>query len=204
MTRALTLHQPWASLIAVGAKSIETRSWRTKYRGPLVIHAGKTPPPERCDNEWPNALWVACEEAGLCDREGVAAGWFSDPPLGAMVASCVLADCVPIIDRFDPPPEHGCYVEASERGLRLMGGDPVLVDIIAQDPFGDFTPGRFAWLLEDVKPTSERCPACWGDGLGGSPYAVGDDFAPCPACNGARVCGPVPAKGKQGLWEWTP
>lgn len=36
--RILTLTQPWASLIAIGAKTLETRSWRTGYRGPLAIH----------------------------------------------------------------------------------------------------------------------------------------------------------------------
>lgn len=37
--KALTIWQPWASLIAVGAKRIETRPWSTRYRGPLAIHA---------------------------------------------------------------------------------------------------------------------------------------------------------------------
>lgn len=41
--RALTLIQPWATAIAVGAKRIETRSWSTSYRGNLLIHAGKAP-----------------------------------------------------------------------------------------------------------------------------------------------------------------
>lgn len=44
--RALTLWQPWASLVAVGAKKWETRSWSTKYRGPLLIHAAMRKPPE--------------------------------------------------------------------------------------------------------------------------------------------------------------
>ena len=39
--KALTIHQPWASLIALGYKKLETRSWRTRYRGPIAIHAGK-------------------------------------------------------------------------------------------------------------------------------------------------------------------
>jgi hypothetical protein len=37
--KALTLWQPWASLIAWGEKQYETRSWKTDYRGPLAIHA---------------------------------------------------------------------------------------------------------------------------------------------------------------------
>ncbi|WP_127580883.1 ASCH domain-containing protein [Paenibacillus koleovorans] len=39
--KAITIHQPWATLIAIGAKQFETRSWATKYRGPIAIHAGK-------------------------------------------------------------------------------------------------------------------------------------------------------------------
>lgn len=39
--KALTIRQPWASLIAVGVKTIENRSWGTKHRGPLAIHAAK-------------------------------------------------------------------------------------------------------------------------------------------------------------------
>lgn len=40
--KAITIRQPWASLIALGEKKIETRSWQTKYRGPILIHAGKS------------------------------------------------------------------------------------------------------------------------------------------------------------------
>lgn len=40
--KAITLHQPWASLIAFGLKPFETRSWTTRYRGPLAIHAART------------------------------------------------------------------------------------------------------------------------------------------------------------------
>lgn len=39
--KALTISQPYASLIASGEKWIENRHWTTQYRGPLAIHAGK-------------------------------------------------------------------------------------------------------------------------------------------------------------------
>lgn len=39
--KALSLHQPWASAIALGLKHLETRSWATSYRGPLAIHAAR-------------------------------------------------------------------------------------------------------------------------------------------------------------------
>ncbi len=38
--KALSIRQPWASLIARGEKTIEVRSWSTSYRGPLLICAG--------------------------------------------------------------------------------------------------------------------------------------------------------------------
>ncbi|MBL8815985.1 MAG: ASCH domain-containing protein [Planctomyces sp.] len=39
--KAITIWQPYATLIMLGAKRFETRSWPTTYRGPLVIHAAK-------------------------------------------------------------------------------------------------------------------------------------------------------------------
>lgn len=39
--KAITLKQPWASLVAYGYKKYEFRSWKTKYRGDILIHAGK-------------------------------------------------------------------------------------------------------------------------------------------------------------------
>ena len=38
--RKLTIRQPWASLIICGEKDVENRTWTTRYRGELAIHAG--------------------------------------------------------------------------------------------------------------------------------------------------------------------
>ena len=40
--KAITIKQPYASLIAAGIKVYEFRTWKTKYRGELLIHAGKS------------------------------------------------------------------------------------------------------------------------------------------------------------------
>lgn len=37
----LSLMQPWASLIVMGIKTIETRRWQTSHRGPMLIHASQ-------------------------------------------------------------------------------------------------------------------------------------------------------------------
>jgi activating signal cointegrator 1 len=39
MASAISLYQPWAELVVIGAKTIETRSRQTSYRGELYIHA---------------------------------------------------------------------------------------------------------------------------------------------------------------------
>jgi hypothetical protein len=38
--KTLTIKQPWANLIAHGIKDIENRTWKTNYRGKVLIHAG--------------------------------------------------------------------------------------------------------------------------------------------------------------------
>lgn len=42
MIKGLTIHQPWAEFIVAQHKVYETRSWATRYRGNIAIHAGKT------------------------------------------------------------------------------------------------------------------------------------------------------------------
>lgn len=42
--KALSVKQPWANLIASGQKTIETRTWATDYRGPMLIVSSKKPP----------------------------------------------------------------------------------------------------------------------------------------------------------------
>ena len=40
--KALSIKQPWAWAIIHAGKNVENRTWATSYRGPLLIHAGKT------------------------------------------------------------------------------------------------------------------------------------------------------------------
>lgn len=49
--QVITIRQPWATLIALGEKEYETRSWQTKYRGKLAIHAGKQIDIEACHDK---------------------------------------------------------------------------------------------------------------------------------------------------------
>lgn len=76
--KALTVKQPWASLIAAGFKRIETRGWKTAYRGQLAIHAG---------------LEVDLEYAVMV--QAFLPVPFEQLPRGAIVCTVSLADVVP-------------------------------------------------------------------------------------------------------------
>lgn len=162
--KALTLHQPWASLIAFEVKTIETRSWSTKYRGPLAIHAGLSQ--------------IGAGECSECwDALRAEVGW-TETPLGAVVATCTLVDVVPTDSMADLTRITGGEFPCIDlRDTDWMDEHEPMCDyggrtwdLAANRPYGDFTSGRFAWLLADIVPLDP----------------------------------PVPAKGRQGLWEWTP
>ena len=153
----LTIRQPWASLIAVGAKTIETRPFSTTYRGPLAIHAGKALP--TIDPVHGSLRLGPCRvyDTWADQYEMVLDGGSPHPlPLGAVVAVCDLVDVAPIVDGSlgwqGPGETPECAVVLPwSGGLELIDG-PNGRDLDDQLPFGDFTPGRYAWLLDNVRP----------------------------------------------------
>ena len=64
LERAISLRQPWASLMAHGHKRIENRSWPTKFEGPLLIHASLWWRREEIERDWALSLSIL-ENAGL-------------------------------------------------------------------------------------------------------------------------------------------
>jgi hypothetical protein len=55
--KVLSVRQPWAWLLVAGRKDVENRTWNTKYRGPLLIHAGKSWDAEGADRIEENAAF---------------------------------------------------------------------------------------------------------------------------------------------------
>lgn len=129
--KGLALLQPWASLVATGAKRIETRSWRTKYRGPLVIVASKG---------------VATPAILAAEAAADAVGLPHMLPRGAALAVCRLERCMRIEDSDDDRP----WI-TDDDGMTL----PVPREEL---PWGDYRPGRWAWLLGDVVALDEPIP----------------------------------------------
>ena len=118
--KAITLHEPWASLIIDGHKTVETRSWAPPVNligHRIAIHAGKRKPRA---SEWPEEM-----------RERIDAHyglypWRSGKILGTAVLAA--AGQVTYIDHdADPPLAYAVYPSPQRS--------------VAVDPFGDFSRG---------------------------------------------------------------
>ena len=146
--KALPLWQPWATLVAVGAKRVETRGYPPhrlglRYGQRIAIHATKRE----------TELW-------LCEYE-----WFSEClpcpaehlPLGALIATCVLDRAREI---------------TAESAAHLERRNP------REFAFGHYAPGRWAWVLRDVVALPEPIPFRGSQGAFDVPDAIVGGEAP--------------------------
>lgn len=78
--KVLTIKQPWAQLIIEGYKKYEFRSWKTKYRGKILIHAGMSLEKD---------MLSRFEEYNL------------DYTMGAILGEAVLEDCILVDEKFN-------------------------------------------------------------------------------------------------------
>lgn len=153
--RCISLWQPHASLIAIGEKTHETRSWYTPYTGPIAIHASKTQVPVKELNNQIAILkakpHLFPEDSGFTraaydafklwkEREGLETYNLSQLPLGAIVCTAELT---------------GVY-QAHLLHMSLTG---------RAKHFGDFGHGRWAWRLENVRMLKEPMPYRGQQGL---------------------------------------
>ena len=152
---AITLWQPWASMVACSRKKFETRTWRPPRWAvgqPLAIHAAARRPVVP-DKLHPELVEVLEDEFG--------GHWYQDVPRGAVVATCILAEANQILGG----PDGRGHVD-----VRPLIGRPPVLPTLRPDPFGDYSVGRWSWHLKVI----------------------------------SRLPRPVPAKGAQRVWTWTP
>ncbi len=130
--KAITIKQPWATLIALGEKNFETRSWQTKYRGPLAIHAGKSIDKDACEDSWIKGV---LKEHGITSHKELQTG--------VVLATVELVDCY----RVEATLGHASVLT---KGKTLNG---------LEVAFGDYTEGRYAWELTNLQVLPEPMPA---------------------------------------------
>ena len=130
--KCLSLTNPFGPLIVLGKKSVETRGWKTHWRGQLAIHASKG---------FPGEAKRFCESRMVCQALGwqecpspLTQEWLDDMkhkikalPLGCVIGTVNLVDCVRVESIREKLPEQ-------------------------ELAFGNYDDGRYAWILEDPKP----------------------------------------------------
>ena len=119
--KVISIQEPWASLIKNGVKKIETRSFKTNYRGKIYIHASKKKINEKDDK--------VKEVLTYLDD--------TDFSYGCIFCEAELVDCIYMDKTF--------LEEIDKNKL--------------EKNCGFYEEGRYAWILENIKPLKEVIPA---------------------------------------------
>lgn len=139
--KAITIWQPWASLLATGEKIYETRKWPTRYRGPIAIHAAM-----KSVSKLP-----ATPELEKYALHNDKIGEWTDLPRGKIIAIGELVDCWHIV--FNP----GTDVDVA--ALNPIGAESMVEDKHAagfgnyfiptekEKALGYWVPGWYAWEI---------------------------------------------------------
>lgn len=140
--KAITVWQPWAWLLAAGIKHDETRSWRTNYRGEILIHSAKKEFHEVAPLMTIEAY--AALEAELFRRRMNLMDRNRYFHTGAIIGTAILTDCKLIDQEYHDFIKELCPEEFL---------------------YGDFTVGRYAWRLEEPEIFKNPIPASGKQGL---------------------------------------
>ena len=180
--KAITLHQPYASLIATHRKRYETRSWPPPagmINQRIGIHAGKRKSRDVQETiqyfHGPHAAVTFTGEHEIrsavgCESFDYESFWVTERgqhaasyPLGVMVCTAVLWDAGKIVARAG-------QCGATRNVVLTIDWLGNSQHQVPADDYGWYEVGRWVWMLGNVE-----------------------------------VCHPpVPAKGRQGIWEWSP
>lgn len=139
--KAITVWQPWASLLACGAKEYETRSWATKYRGSIAIHAALRDPMQ---DLYPVPFIRAVAQA-FGDSFDAA---MHNAPRGAIIATAELVGCWEMIRNPVDGVMH--FLDETDAAVCINGNELL---------FGDWQPGRFAWEFKNMQMLDTPIPA---------------------------------------------
>lgn len=155
--KAITLWQPWASLLACGAKEYETRSWQTSYRGPIAIHAAAR---KYHTGDMPAVAVYAAIQALRPITSKLAKTTMYLPlellPRGCIIATAELVGCHEMRSYIERTAEIIIQTQNGERLIRAEENEYL---------FGDWTPGRYAWEFANMAMLPEPVPVKGKQGL---------------------------------------
>lgn len=157
--KALSLTQPWATLVAIDAKQFETRSWSTSYRGPLAIHAAKGFPAD-------------CRQ--LCSGSPFYEALAAQPGMSDPLHACLPRGAILAVAELN-------YIVRTEEMMRLWQQHRGASDVWnwhdkREYDFGDYSEDRFAWRLIHVRRLVEPVPCRGALGLWNVPPDVEAQF----------------------------
>lgn len=141
--KALTILQPFAQLIVMSEKRLETRKWETSYRGPLLIHAGKG----SSNVELHNLPLKNLEHGNMLQQSASALGLNR----GAILGIVELHACLTHDDLLGP---HSCSLTPLEKLVGFYG------------------PGWFAWELKDPRMFAKPIPCRGNLGIWDTPKSL--------------------------------
>lgn len=124
--KALSIKQPWASLIAYGIKDIENRTWKTNFRGRIYIHASGTGVKDKF-----SALTKEQRFEAETHPKDFNVLYFDDLPKSAIIGEVDIIDCV--INHESIWSEH------------VKPDDQLLKDVLGIDPKPIYN-----WVLENA------------------------------------------------------
>jgi hypothetical protein len=136
--KVISLLQPWATLVVMGAKKIETRSWNTKYRGEILIHASA------------GKKKIGRDAAELASKLGIKKPAFDDLPFGAIIGKVDLSDTAPTWQISD-------YLQNYHSPLTRFR-EWNIDDWEKEIPFGDYALNRYGWLLKNAIQFAKPIP----------------------------------------------
>jgi activating signal cointegrator 1 len=148
--KAISLHQPWADMVKLGHKTYETRGWSTKHRGPIAIHASRSMAHLDLMTEPP---FSTCYDKHL----------IKITELGSIVAVAEVSYTCPAYqitaDLCESAEELQDMLKHPECPKNLRPEwENQLVKIQHELAFGDYTMGRFAWKLTNIKRLPNPIP----------------------------------------------
>jgi hypothetical protein len=147
--RIISLHQPWATLCVMGLKRLETRGMRTNHRGLLLIHAAKA------HNPIGKAVLNQARRRGFLPPDFPP---FSTLPRGGIIGRVTVIG-------IHPSSHLRAFFETVEKGEQLKASRifPDIARLVTDEHtreefFGDYDPGRWAWMLADPRQFIQMIP----------------------------------------------